>query len=746
MKQSGRLGVSLAVASFLLPATALADSGTNVGTISVKGPALGEGMMVQEDSAKARSTVTKDAMDKMPATANAIDRLKFTPGLNVNSTDASGLSGVDYTMRGMKADQVGLSMDGIPVNDSGNYAVYPNLLGDSENLQEVFVTQGASEADGPHIGSSGGNIGLVSRRPAKQFGGFVKQSVGSNDLQKTFLRLDTGEYKGLSNWISYSHTQADKWRGKGKLNSEKFEMNSLFEDGSGNSSNLIMRYNRQDNYNYRTLSKSQFDREGRYADFATTPTFNSKGQLTNNYYRISRNPFQNFTLSFTQKIQLRDNLQLTVQPYYYWGNGGSFSGTPSSLSGTSSKAGQYDLSQQSTTGYYRPSWTQTWRPGITTKLKWDINDQHSLDIGYWYERARQRQTQPYVAINADGTPASLWAAPGDDYQVKDANGKTVQGRHQYTVTPAQKVWLQDTWYATPDWTFTGGMAYQYVERKGERYGSLSEQPDSKHASYREFLPSLSASYKLSPRTQLFYNLTRNMRTPPNYVLYNAGDSINTKPELSWSNELGWRFQRDDMLMSATLFSMRYSDRQISTTNTDGDTEMMNIGKVENNGLELEWSGKLPHDFNFYTSYTYTDSKQKDDVTTAGQQLPTSGKEVPNVPKNLLNMTLGYDDGRYYGSVSGKYVSGYYGDLTNDEKVSGRTIVDLAAGVHLPVNNTFIKSATLRVGVDNLFDRKYLSSAQTTTFNAATYGTAKAKTPYYNVGEERTLSLSLDASF
>ena len=746
MKQSGRLGVSLAVASFLLPATALADSGTNVGTISVKGPALGEGMMVQEDSAKARSTVTKDAMDKMPATANAIDRLKFTPGLNVNSTDASGLSGVDYTMRGMKADQVGLSMDGIPVNDSGNYAVYPNLLGDSENLQEVFVTQGASEADGPHIGSSGGNIGLVSRRPAKQFGGFVKQSVGSNDLQKTFLRLDTGEYKGLSNWISYSHTQADKWRGKGKLNSEKFEMNSLFEDGSGNSSNLIMRYNRQDNYNYRTLSKSQFDREGRYADFATTPTFNSKGQLTNNYYRISRNPFQNFTLSFTQKIQLRDNLQLTVQPYYYWGNGGSFSGTPSSLSGTSSKAGQYDLSQQSTTGYYRPSWTQTWRPGITTKLKWDINDQHSLDIGYWYERARQRQTQPYVAINADGTPASLWAAPGDDYQVKDANGKTVQGRHQYTVTPAQKVWLQDTWYATPDWTFTGGMAYQYVERKGERYGSLSEQPDSKHTSYREFLPSLSASYKLSPRTQLFYNLTRNMRTPPNYVLYNAGDSINTKPELSWSNELGWRFQRDDMLMSATLFSMRYSDRQISTTNTDGDTEMMNIGKVENNGLELEWSGKLPHDFNFYTSYTYTDSKQKDDVTTGGQQLPTSGKEVPNVPKNLLNMTLGYDNGRYYGSVSGKYVSGYYGDLTNDEKVSGRTIVDLAAGVHLPVNNTFIKSATLRVGVDNLFDRKYLSSAQTTTFNAATYGTAKAKTPYYNVGEERTLSLSLDASF
>ncbi|WP_268594326.1 TonB-dependent receptor plug domain-containing protein, partial [Escherichia coli] len=113
---------------------------------------------------------------------------------NVNSNDASGLSGVDYTMRGMNSDQIGLSMDGIPINDSGNYAVYPNLLGDAENLEEVFVTQGSSEADGPHIGSSGGNIGLVTRRPAKDFGGFVKQTLGSNSLSKTFARLETGEY------------------------------------------------------------------------------------------------------------------------------------------------------------------------------------------------------------------------------------------------------------------------------------------------------------------------------------------------------------------------------------------------------------------------------------------------------------------------------------------------------------------------------------------------------------------------
>ena len=87
-------------------------------------------------------------------------------------------------MRGMNSDQIGLSMDGIPINDSGNYAVYPNLLGDAENLEEVFVTQGSSEADGPHIGSSGGNIGLATRRPAKDFRRFRQADAGQQQPEQ----------------------------------------------------------------------------------------------------------------------------------------------------------------------------------------------------------------------------------------------------------------------------------------------------------------------------------------------------------------------------------------------------------------------------------------------------------------------------------------------------------------------------------------------------------------------------------
>src|SRR5699024_9867896 len=154
-------------------------------------------------------------------------------------------------------------------------------------------------------------------------------------------------------------------------------------------------------------------------------------------------------------------------------------------------------------------------------------------------------------------------------------------------------------------------------------------------------------------------------TPANYVLYNVGDSISLAPELSWNHELGWRFTREDMALSATLFYITFKDRQLSTTNSDGDYEMINVGDVTNKGLELEWSGLLTYNFNYYTSHTYTESEQKDDIISSNAPLPTAGKQLANVPKNMFNANLGYDNGRFYSNLTGKYVGAFYGDLTND---------------------------------------------------------------------------------
>ncbi|TBU95791.1 TonB-dependent receptor [Stutzerimonas kirkiae] len=743
-------------------ASSLAQDSVDIGELEVTGQSLGNGQMVQEEAAKSRSTVTREALEKMSPTGNGIDKLKYTPGLNVSSDDSSGLSGFNFSMRGMQSDQVGVTMDGIPINDSGNYALYPNLLGDPDNLAEVFATQGSAEIDGPHIGSSGGNIGLVSMRPTKDFGVAFKQTLGSNNLQKTFVRLNTGEYMGLSNYISVSKTQSDKWKGKGELDAEKVELNSLYKFGEGNSLNAIIKYHKQENNRYATASLAQYRSNHQY-EFAETPVYNANtGKLSTASYKTSVNPFENVTASLTGRFQLRDDLQLTVAPYYYWANGGSYSayGSPATLYSTTNSSGNYDLSNLNTSAgynadgdpvsgrYYRPSWTETWRPGINSKLTWALNDDHSLDIGYWYERARQRQTQPFISLKADGSPTDIWA---DSNAAVDANGVKIQGRNYFTVTPVHKLFIQDTWYATADLTLTGGLAYEYSERDGNMKASLYDTPEKRNATYHEFLPNFSAKYQLDTENSVFYNLTRNMRTPPNYVLYNAGDSISLDPELSWNNELGWRYASDSMALSATLFYLQFENRQISSRNQDGDYEMLNAGKVENKGLELEFSGLLPHDFNYYASYTYTEAEQQEDILYYGVYVPTKGKQVASVPKNLFNLSLGYDNGRWYGNVIGKFVDNQYGDLTNDQSIPHYTVVDMNVGYRLPVNKNYLQSATVRLSMNNVFNREYLAGVNTVVVNSARYnGTgstyAGAQTPYYTIGEEQTVAVTFEANF
>ncbi|MBF7686267.1 TonB-dependent receptor [Acinetobacter sp. B10A] len=731
--------LSVSILSILVSATVQAQS-VDVGVVSVQGQApVGGGLMVQEDTPKARSVVTSDALNNNPSAGNALDKIAKVPGLQMSSTDSSGISGLNYTMRGMGADQIGLSADGIPLNDSGNYAVYPNLLGDSENISQVFVTQGSAEVDGPHIGSSGGNIGLSTKRPDKNAGLFVEQKFGSNDLKKTFARIETGQIGNFSAWLSASHTTANKWKGKGDLEGNKVEANAFYKADNGNTSSLIVKYNKQDNYQYNSVKKSDFDASpningttGHQADY-------SSNSNDSKYYQYARNPFENLNVSLTQDLILSDTFKATIQPYYYWGNGGG--STESKTLNTSSKSNLYDLQNViNTQKFYRPSMTTTWRPGVTVKAKWDLNEQHSLSAGYWYERARQRQTQPFIYTD-NGIPRDVWA---ESNQFVDAKGQVVQGRNQFTITPAQRVWLQDTWYVSPKVTLMGGFAWESVKRKGNNLGSLSTTSYTKQAKYSELLPNFSAKYQLDDKNQFFYNLSKNMRAPQNYVLYNADDSISLQPELSVNQELGWRYQTQDMLLSATVFNMNYKNRQISSQNGGGDDVMINAGKVDSRGVEFEWSGHLAYNMNYYTSYSYTDSEQKGMAIKKGVYLPTVGKQTPNTSKNVFTAGIGYDNSTWLWNFSGNYTGPFYGDLTNDEKISGRTTFDFSAGVRLPVKNSFVKDVSLKFGVNNIFDKEYLASAKTVQMNSKTTGTATGSAPLYNIGEERTFVISLSA--
>src|SRR3546814_8091949 len=85
---------------------------------------------------------------------------------DVCSSDLS--NGGGFTIRGFGADRISQTLDGLPLNDSGNYALYTNQQVDPEILEQVSVNLGVTDVDSPTASAVGGTINIRTRVPSDE--------------------------------------------------------------------------------------------------------------------------------------------------------------------------------------------------------------------------------------------------------------------------------------------------------------------------------------------------------------------------------------------------------------------------------------------------------------------------------------------------------------------------------------------------------------------------------------------------
>jgi Outer membrane receptor proteins, mostly Fe transport len=89
--------------------------------------------------------------------------------LNIQTDDAYGLGGGTIRLRGFDDTQIGVTIDDMPLNDSGNYRLYPHEYADMENLESITVERGAVSKRNPFYVEVGGAIRVRTRPPANKF-------------------------------------------------------------------------------------------------------------------------------------------------------------------------------------------------------------------------------------------------------------------------------------------------------------------------------------------------------------------------------------------------------------------------------------------------------------------------------------------------------------------------------------------------------------------------------------------------
>jgi iron complex outermembrane receptor protein len=761
---------------------------TELGTINItgEGDKLGAGTIIQEEGTKARSTATRASIDKQRTTANPFQLIQLLPGVNTSSQDATGLFGGALRVRGFNSDQMGFTVDGAPVNDSGNFAVFPQEYVDQENLEEVFVTQGSADNEAPHVGATGGNIGIVSSNPLDKFRARLTHTAGGLNLSKTFLRVDSGLLGDFKAFLSYSHAQSSKWKGVGGANRDHIDFKAFYNLGKGSSLQLTALWNDAINNNIRSLSLANIAAGGKNLDYATvwipdpTPvagTAQTTPTRPDGYWTIPINPFRNAVVTAKGWFALSPTMRADIEPYFWYGFGNGNGPAPTTVTlregtlTTALRGGLTDLNgdgdRLDTVSVFRSSVTETFRPGVTAKLNWQVAN-HRIVGGYWFERARHRQTQPAVKLAVDGTVPDYWLQDANQL-LRHVDGSLYQGRDQLTISTASSFFVQDTISLMNDkLTLIPSIKFPELKRYFTNYandaGGASAITYDRTKTEKNTNPSLGARYSITDAHQVFGNVTKGSRTTNNFnlaataIVNNVLIFPNVKQETSVTTDVGYRYLSDVFTFSGTAFATKFKDRISTAFDQDLARRVdTNVGDANIRGLELEAGTRPFKGFSVYGSLTYTKSKFLQDfqnnapVTGFTNLLPTAGKEFPDTPKLLAGMTVQYANGPFLASLSNKYTGKRYSSLVNDEEVKGFNLTDLNLGYRLP-NTEWTKNMTLRVNVSNLFDKNYLvlstgsGSSFVTNTKAIPGVISSVGTVFYYVGAPRFTSVSLNIDF
>ncbi len=760
---------------------------TDVGKVSVEGQG-GTGLITQEETPKARSSISRERLDQMTPSSNPYQAIELLPGVNTFSQDATGLFGGGMRVRGANSDQMGFTINGAPVNDSGSFTVFPQEYADQENLCEVFVTQGATDSEAPHVGASGGNIGMVTCSPQDAFRVRLAQSLGNLNFTKTFVRVDSGKFANdmAKVFISYSKSKVDKFKGTGGADRDHWDIGAEFKPTADLSLSTSLLYNSSITNNFRTLTKAQIATSGYNTDFSASPpqhltpvngTAQTEVSPVDGYYKYNVNPFLDYLWTGKVAYKVSKDLSFTAEPYFWYGygTGGSQLQTlkeskSSGILGGGVKDINGDGDTLDTIMVYGSNVTRTLRPGLTLKSNMQFGNNNVL-VGYWFERARHYQSGPRVIFDNSGASADTWLSDNSIF-LQRQDGNPVMGRDQLTISSANSLFAQDSISLMDDkMNLQLGLRSSEIRREFTNYAnenstSATGRTDADYKvdkTYGKTLGSVGVRYNLDAQQHIFTNLAQNFKAPGNFSYNNlliggtvtngvlSGYSqrdIPVQPETSTNFDIGYRYQGENLTLSTSVFYIDFQNRISSAFDPVSNLKIdYNVGAVKTKGLEFEAGYKLNVNWSLYGSVSYTSSIMQDDLRVGVASFEaTSGKQMPDTPNWLGGLSLNYAQGGFFGSMQAKYTGPSYSTLVNDEQADGVTLLNATLGYKF-ASAGFFKNPQIQFNVTNLTNEQYLriNSGSGSLFTVRAQG-AGGTAPAYYAGAPRFAAVTLRSDF
>ena len=287
------------------------------------------------DIAKSRKTPVAVSTIKASEIQAKLGNQEFPEMLNntpsVYATKSGGGFGDSrVNIRGFNQNNIAVLINGVPVNDMENSAVYwSNWAGLSDVTSAMQVQRGLGSSK-LAISSVGGTINVVTKSADQKQGGVFASTFGNDEYLKNQFSYNTGKMKnGLSTSFLMSRTSGD-----GYVDGTKFEGGNYF---------IGLGYQLNDKHDFQFIftgapqwhnqrsaapTIAQYIKYGNPAEMDPNIRYNSDwGMLNGEEYSFRTNFYHKPVMSLNWDYKISDKMKLSTVVYGSWGRGGGSNGT-----------------------------------------------------------------------------------------------------------------------------------------------------------------------------------------------------------------------------------------------------------------------------------------------------------------------------------------------------------------------------------------------------------------------------------
>lgn len=721
------------------------------------------------------STIKAEEISLKLSTQEFPEVLKATPG--VYATRAGGGYGDGrINLRGFTSENVAVMINGVPVNDMENGAVYWSNwagLGDVTSSMQVQRGLGASKVA---VASVGGTINILTKTTDAVKGGNFYTSIANDGYLKYGMTYSTGlSEKGFAATVS-----ASKISGDGYVDGTEFSGYNYFVSLSQQLSDdhrlsftaFGAQQEHGQRYNRSTIS------ELRMTDSGPRKANKDWGYKNGEVYHQSFNFYHKPQISLNHLWTINDDSALSTALYASFGSGGGRRDEGSKIGSDDYRIGSAGLQPidfdriveeniangvNGSSDIISSSRNSHEWYGILSTYKNKINDKLTISGGFdgryyigshWYEVDDLLGGQFYLDNETDTFAYGKPLGVGDKYN-KDYDGIVVRyglfGQAEYQVNEKFNVFM------------AADVSNSNYKQKEYMNNTITGSRSSDAVNFLGFGVKGGGNYNIDGNHNVFANIGYFERAPFLDAVFLDEDGIDANKDAEnekvFSAELGYGFRGEKLSANVNVYYTKWLDKTLSGSIGTGENiffyNLLGIDALHQ-GVEVDVRYKATDNLTLTGMASLGDWKWKSNVSASIRD--QAGEEVDVVEVFAKDLKVGdaaqttFALGADYkiAAKSNIYVDyNFAGDNYASYDVTNRASSDLPNVWKLPdfglfdlgARHTFEMGqfeATLTGKINNVFNTEYVSDANDIN------GTANAAQVYFGPG--RTYSVGLKVNF